>query len=110
METQDKKGLYEGHTPGPWGVVAVKGGWTGVAPIRCGRPDTPDICCLSENNEFNAILIADAPKLLAENRLLREALEGMLIWARRVKGVYPGNEIVRAINALAGTDGRTERE
>ena len=43
-------------------------------------------------------LHADAPDLLA-------ALEGMMAWARRVKGPNPGPEILNACNAIAKAEG-----
>ena len=47
------------HTPGPWKMTAVQGGWDGVTS-GCG-----EICKLSLNIPENACLIAAAPDLLA---------------------------------------------
>ena len=59
---------YKGHTPAPWG-----------RDCDClFEYDGEDIARLALGNEANAQLIADAPKLLAEVKRLREAMKTML--------------------------------
>ena len=97
---------YEGHTEGPWKAFEDIEGADTNTPYRTGAwsvgnavskssapplhfDDEHDphiynamgICLLvpiNQNNEANAKLIADAPKLLAEVKRLREGIEHAL--------------------------------
>lgn len=96
------------HTPGPWRVenhrfkTTTESRWTvwsGSEAIAWtnGTDDESELA----QQEANARLIAAAPELLA-------ACKNMLEWARRVKQINPGPEIVNAINAIAKAEGRGE--
>jgi hypothetical protein len=92
--TQDKKQ----HTPAPW--IYEYDHLHGDASVEIGdRRFVVQIDAINGGTEdeqiANARLIAAAPEML-------EALEGMLEWARRVKGKPPeGLEVFNAINAIA---------
>jgi hypothetical protein len=91
------------HTPGPWRIRFFE---EGPEKRRCFLVQTEGRITIAENRhthdwkeaETNAALIAAAPEML-------EALEDMLKWARRVKQLNPGPEIVNALNAIAKAKG-----
>lgn len=60
------------HTPGPWQWTSVAGGWDGVI-----GPSGLAICKLVENNPENARLIAAAPEMFDELRLVRGYLDAV---------------------------------
>ena len=67
---------YEGHTPGPW-RRAKDNKWAVIAEDRtviCRMQPWDETGCRIDDNA-DADLVADAPKLLAECARLREALE-----------------------------------
>ena len=96
------------HTPGPWTHArdwtdltldtSVKYRGIGNGRVHIARAVITG--CLSEEESLaNARLISAAPEL-------KSALEGMMEWARRVKGINPGPEILNAMNAIAKAEGK----
>lgn len=78
---------FEGHTPGPWIVENVGGGYGQFAIMPWGARERDallangvSIDALRERNA-NRALIARAPDLLAENARLRLALKRIDDWA-----------------------------
>jgi len=63
---------FEGHTPGPWSARRE-----GAFDYRIALSHIAETVC-KVRCEANACLIAAAPELLAENKKLREALEGII--------------------------------
>ena len=69
---------YEGHRPGPWKIYYDKWnktGWHIDSIARCEVGEGDVVCQLygiAQNKDPTAKLIADAPKLLAEVKRLRE--------------------------------------
>jgi hypothetical protein len=76
-----RKGMskYEGHTPGPWQVSHVGGTWRhSVHSDSKSIGETANTTAEGhDEDEANARLMADAPKLLAERDRLREVLAKM---------------------------------
>lgn len=89
MNANESKDPYEGHTPGPYSIerqtflrhggLALEGECT-VVHMEGGLCEAIIVSLGCEENEkmATARLIADAPKLLEENRRLRAALERFL--------------------------------
>ena len=68
------------------------------------RPDEEPAETMGESErDANARLIAAAPELLS-------ALQGMMEWARRVKGCNPGPEPAAAHDAIAKATGESIQE
>jgi hypothetical protein len=91
---------YAGHTPGPWQVSHVGGTWR-----HSVHSEAKSICTTAnttaedhDEDEANARLMADAPKLLAERDRLREALN-QLIERTDIAEEYP-YEVELAMVAL----------
>lgn len=66
---------YNGHTPGPWEVGVYNDGADSIGWLyRINYGEAASDCAA----KANAILIADAPALLAQRDKLAEALRAML--------------------------------
>ena len=123
MTENEKQAENQGHTPGPWFVAHNKPGTPFVANYReisagdglCEAFDsntsTVEGCGFNLTgyiSESDALLIASAPALLAENAALREAGDGLLAFASRIEAsawyeALPWEEqaaLSRAVNAL----------
>jgi len=72
---------YEGHTQGHWAITTRKGTWV------VHTQDNGDIA--TTNDYEDAKLIADAPKLLAEVKRLREGIKKALIPTDKVPWTHP---------------------
>ena len=88
MTTRKRADLsrYKGHTPGPWTVTdkpmsAISAGEKSVAVVGLYDSPMPERRVVGQEHKANARLIADAPDLLREVMVLREALK---VLARRV--------------------------
>lgn len=100
-------------TPGPWTVkmaVKARGTESGDFAIIGGNAIIAEAFFQTSKNTFqpaeaNAILIASAPRLAAENAALREALEGAMLAMRAPfddwKGVLERNALDKGRAALA---------
>lgn len=83
-------------------------------PFRVGDTDKRDVIEFDQHGDPH-VVCKTMYETVAEQIVrdhneaqgLREALEGMLEWARRVKQSNPGPEIINALAALRGT---TEKE
>ena len=66
---------FEGHTPGPWVALTENRPDAIVKLSHGGEILVGDLIYADENNTANARLIAAAPELLEEMKMLREALK-----------------------------------
>lgn len=80
---------YKGHTPGPWkwDFEDIDGDYEAYTCLMKGDKAVlePGIDAIYVE-DANARLIADAPTLLAENKRLRDALEGIVLYVKNGGG------------------------
>ena len=69
---------YEGHTPAPWHIENEEN--NGMRVFICSKDAT--ILWQCETTHTDALLVADAPKLLAEVMRLRKQLGKARNWVR----------------------------
>jgi hypothetical protein len=103
----------KGHTPGPWVVVPNDGAYVednDLGDVRIEQYDDgpviavviTDIPSLRKARNANAALIASAPSLLEQNRVLREALELAedLLTGAMPKYAADRNEVIAALPTI----------
>jgi hypothetical protein len=110
---------YAGHTPGPWrpaeqslsrsirivtvasGDRASAGNEIAALPVLSGQPGGTPFDALPEQIKANALLLADAPTLAAENTSLRASRDELLSALKDVLVMWKSPQPTKLDEALS---------